>query len=262
MRRQVLVPIASILIAIVALVLRFVLISDQKLLVAAPAQQAPQCQTFQETGKTVCGKFLSYWQQHGALAQNGFPISDEYVEMSPLNGKPYTVQYFERSEFELHPENQPPYDVLLAQLGTLRFKQVSNGPPMPLYTPMPVPTPEAGKGVIFGKLSYPSEVIPQFQVYALEVNGSRFYSIFTAGNQQEYAISGIEPGTYYVVVYSIVAAKGDVGAAGYTQAVLCGLTYSCSDHTLVAVTVASDSVVRDVNVTDFTSPHDGFPPRP
>jgi hypothetical protein len=39
-----------------------------------------------------------------------------------LNGKPYTVQYFERAVFELHPENKSPYDVLLSQLGTFQYK--------------------------------------------------------------------------------------------------------------------------------------------
>ncbi|HUS17761.1 MAG TPA: hypothetical protein VM536_22425 [Chloroflexia bacterium] len=84
---------------------------------AAPSSQ-PGCQTFPETGYTVCGKFLAYWQQHGGLAQQGFPISQQFTETSALNGKPYTVQYFERAVFELHPENQPPFDVLLSQLGT------------------------------------------------------------------------------------------------------------------------------------------------
>src|SRR3954452_8440770 len=78
----------------------------------------PGCQTFPQTGFTVCGKFLTYWQQHGGLAQQGYPISQEFVETSDLNGRPYTVQYFERAVFEMHPENQPPNDVLLSQLGT------------------------------------------------------------------------------------------------------------------------------------------------
>jgi len=33
------------------------------------------------------------------------------------------VQYFERAVFEAHPENAPPYDVLLSQLGTFRYQQ-------------------------------------------------------------------------------------------------------------------------------------------
>ncbi len=78
---------------------------------------------FNETGKTVGGKFRSYWTQNGGLSQQGFPISEEFQEKSNLDGKTYTVQYFERAVFELHPENQPPYDVLLSQLGTFRYKQ-------------------------------------------------------------------------------------------------------------------------------------------
>jgi hypothetical protein len=66
----------------------------------------------------VCGTFLTYWQEHGGLAQQGYPLSEVFVETSQLDGKPYTVQYFERAVFEHHPENQPPYDVLLSQLGT------------------------------------------------------------------------------------------------------------------------------------------------
>lgn len=77
------------------------------------------CQTFRETGHKVCGRFLDYWNTHGGLAQQGFPISEEFTETSLLNGRPYTVQYFERAVFELHPENKPPFDVLLSQLGTL-----------------------------------------------------------------------------------------------------------------------------------------------
>ncbi len=69
--------------------------------------------TFPETGKTVKGKFLDYWNAHGGLAQQGYPISEEMQEISDTNGKTYTVQYFERAVFEAHPENAAPNDVLL-----------------------------------------------------------------------------------------------------------------------------------------------------
>jgi hypothetical protein len=81
------------------------------------AQTSGGCQTFPQTGHKVCSKFLDYWQKHGSLTQQGYPISEEFVETSALNGKPYTVQYFERAVFELHPENQPPKDVLHSLLG-------------------------------------------------------------------------------------------------------------------------------------------------
>src|SRR5687768_11134119 len=73
--------------------------------------------TFPETNKTVRGRFLEYWEQNGALPQQGYPISEEMKETSPTDGKEYTVQYFERAVFELHPEKQRPFDVLLSLLG-------------------------------------------------------------------------------------------------------------------------------------------------
>ena len=60
---------------------------------------------------------MRYWNKFGGLAQFGFPLTEEFVETSESNGKEYTVQYFERARFEHHPENDPPYDVLLGQFG-------------------------------------------------------------------------------------------------------------------------------------------------
>ena len=109
----------------------------------------PGCQTFRETGKSVCGRFLQYWQQNGGLAQQGLPLSSEFLEVSDLNGKSYTVQYFERAVFEKHPENAAPYDVLLSQLGTFQFKRkYPNGEPAgtrPTVGPNPT-LPPTGNG--------------------------------------------------------------------------------------------------------------------
>jgi hypothetical protein len=90
---------------------------------AAQTERQSNCRTFQETGKTVCGKFLDYWTTHGDVAQQGYPISQEFKEISETDGKQYTVQYFERAVFELHPENKAPYDVLLSLLGTMFYTQ-------------------------------------------------------------------------------------------------------------------------------------------
>jgi hypothetical protein len=90
--------------------------------VSQPVQAQSDRHTFPETGQTVSGAFWAYWQAHGGLAQQGYPISGEFIETSALDGKPYTVQYFERAVFEAHPENAPPYDVLLSQLGRQRYQ--------------------------------------------------------------------------------------------------------------------------------------------
>jgi uncharacterized protein len=110
---------------------------SQKYPAGAPGQQANTnagSVVFPETGKRLGGKFLAYWKSHGGLAQQGYPISDEFTEQSALDGKTYRVQYFERAVFELHPENaNTQFEVLLSQLGTFRYKAKygAGGGPLP-----------------------------------------------------------------------------------------------------------------------------------
>lgn len=91
-------------------------------LLAPPYTMASaDCATFSQTGKQVCGRFLEYWQANGGLAQQGLPLSNVFNEVSAVDQKTYQVQYFERAVFELHPENAPPYDVLLSLLGREKY---------------------------------------------------------------------------------------------------------------------------------------------
>lgn len=108
----------------------------QKYPSGAPGQQANTAAGsvfYSETGHRLGGRFLAYWQSHGGLAQQGFPISDEFQEKSSLDGKTYIVQYFERAVFEYHPENAgTAYEVLLSQLGKFRYDaKYSGGNPPP-----------------------------------------------------------------------------------------------------------------------------------
>ncbi|MEO5953531.1 MAG: hypothetical protein ABIQ44_13785, partial [Chloroflexia bacterium] len=96
----------------------------------APGQTASKtnARTFPETGKTLGGVFRKYWEQHGGLAQQGYPISNEFQEKSATDGKTYTVQYFERAVFEYHPENAgKPSEVLLSLLGQFRLSGGTGG---------------------------------------------------------------------------------------------------------------------------------------
>lgn len=82
-----------------------------------PAAALPGARYFPETGHNLSGDFRAYWERNGGLAVNGYPITEEISEVNAIDGKTYTVQYFERARFERHPENKPPYNVLLGQLG-------------------------------------------------------------------------------------------------------------------------------------------------
>lgn len=85
----------------------------------------PGAQFFKETGHNVAGQFLKYWQENGGLARFGFPISEEKTEKNPADSKEYTVQYFERNRFELHPEKAgTPYEVQLGQLGAQLYNKL------------------------------------------------------------------------------------------------------------------------------------------
>jgi hypothetical protein len=87
------------------------------------------CRFFPETGHNVCGDILKSWHANGLefdgkkgksegenLALFGLPLSDAAIE-TLSDGRQYTVQWFERARFELHPENAAPYNVLLGLLG-------------------------------------------------------------------------------------------------------------------------------------------------
>lgn len=79
--------------------------------------QSSQVRYFPETGHTVGGRFLQYWQANGGLAVFGYPLTNEVHEQGR------TVQYFERQRFEYHPEQPRPYDVLLGRLGAELLEQ-------------------------------------------------------------------------------------------------------------------------------------------
>ncbi len=84
---------------------------------ARPEPCNQDCTLFRETNHTLRGTFADYWNRYGGLPVFGLPLTEEFVEISPTNGKPYTVQYFERNRFEFHPENTGRFRVLLGLLG-------------------------------------------------------------------------------------------------------------------------------------------------
>ncbi len=131
---------------------------QQKYPNGAPAQQANSnagSAFYSQTGHRLGGKFQAYWQSHGGLAQQGFPISDEFQEKSSLDGKTYVVQYFERAVFEYHSENVgTAYEVLLSQLGKFRYdaKYAGNQPPPSGGNPPPAPPAGGGTKTSCGTL--------------------------------------------------------------------------------------------------------------
>lgn len=105
------------------------------------SEPQPRCRYFAETGHNICGPILAAWQASGLeidgqagasdlenLALFGMPLSAAQTEQFS-DGRTYTLQWFERARFEIHPDNPPPWNVLLGLLGSeLQGNQAAAAP--------------------------------------------------------------------------------------------------------------------------------------
>ena len=189
----------------------------------AKSEQQPGCRHFGETQHNVCGEILKAWHASGLefdgkkgkseaenLALFGLPLSD---------GKQYTVQWFERARFELHPENQPPYNVLFGLLGNeIRAGAQPAPTPQPVDPCADVPDPINGR-IRPGKCVKQGEVI-QMDIFGFKPNeqigfwlnapngrmgGTRStYSIGPSGSVEgmPFDTKDLEPGLWFWVFQS------------------------------------------------------------
>ena len=82
---------------------------------------------FPETKHSLAYGFRLYWEQHGDVSLFGMPISEEFAERNPVDGKMYDVQYFERAKFERHPEFAgTPNEIQLGFLGKQLYQFVES----------------------------------------------------------------------------------------------------------------------------------------
>ena len=121
------------------------------LLAVAPvgllAQSQPE-QYFPETGHTVRGEFLDYFNAHDGLRVFGFPITEEF----PLNGR--TVQYFQKVRMDLFPDKPVGQRVQLGALGEELGKSTPAQSSPGVNTFFRRYFPETGHSVIWAFLSF------------------------------------------------------------------------------------------------------------
>lgn len=103
---------------------------------------------YSQTGHSLNYGFKTYWNNNNGLMNFGYPISEEFDEKNEPppagDGQTHTVQYFERTRFEYHPDNPPQYQVLLGLLGQEYLNQHGapasatqrEDPSMPPYDPI------------------------------------------------------------------------------------------------------------------------------
>lgn len=123
----------------------------------------------------------------------------------------------------------------------------------------------ATTATITGLAGYPAGGNPAMTIYAVSTTDRSVYFMVdvprgTVPAKPPYTITGVRPGTYNLFAY-VEDNQGPAGAA-YTEYVKCGLRASCSDHSLIAVTVRAGETVRDIEVSDWYAPPGTFPSRP
>jgi len=144
-------------------------------------------------------------------------------------------------------------------------------PTQPLAaTNLPVATatnPSQTPGSISGKLTYPADSLPPLRIVAFRVeNGvkTKSYQYVEVFNQDSYQINNLKPGNYWVVAFPITQAKQITPGleGGYTRAVACGLSVTCTDHTLVEVQVKPGETTANIDPGDWFAPTGAFPKDP
>lgn len=68
---------------------------------------------YNETGHSISGPFLVFFDSHGGLSIFGYPITEPFVKNGLL------VQYFQHARFEWHPNNPKDFQVQLSLLGDM-----------------------------------------------------------------------------------------------------------------------------------------------
>lgn len=150
----------------------------------------PGCLAFAATGYQICGAFATFWQANGGLQRFGLPVTGAYT--ATLDNTTYTVQYFERQRFELHPEVAPD-TVLLGLLGH-EIYTARHAPPPPTPKPLPpsyngcVPDVNAGQApnypIMISAIDKLAETVTLHNVSSATVNLEGWVLCSIRGSQQ------------------------------------------------------------------------------
>jgi hypothetical protein len=128
---------------------------------------------FAEVDNCITGRIRQYWEQNGGLPVFGFPITPQHEET--IEGVPLQVQWFERNRLELHPENAPPYDVLLGRVGVQVLEQSNRD-----WHTFPKSNPQdAQTGCLFfaeTEQSVCGDILQVWQSHGLEQDGKPGFS--------------------------------------------------------------------------------------
>ncbi len=112
-------------------------------------------------------------------------------------------------------------------------------------------------GKVKGTLCYPSDYIPDMNVYLKNNSSGKIHKLAVKENQKTFLFKEVPEGHYVAYAYTIDETMTDTdyhtskAGGGYTQFVKCGLTVECKDHTLIVFTVKKGEAAEGISICDW-----------
>jgi len=204
---------------------------------------------YPQTGHSLGGVFKDYWDSHGGLAQQGFPISDEFLEQSDLDHKWYTVQYFERAVFEWHEDKLYPDSVLLSQLGVFRWRDN--------YASNTFSSQSLWGGTVIGMIRGQDTSTTGMRILAYyadrwDSNRCMRYAqgIKIDPGQSTFVMTGLDPDRYFFIAYPT---NNLPATGGFSYGVLNSPVPNTSPHQLIPITVLTGQTIGGIQIGDWPS---------
>lgn len=108
------------------------------------------------------------------------------------------------------------------------------------------PPPAPGEGGVSGIVCYPSSGIPPMNLYFANVNNDDIHEFDHSTGEGPYNVS-IPPGTYVAYAWTKDFSVG----GSYSEAVPCGLSVNCTDHTLIEFDVIAGQTTTNIDICDY-----------
>lgn len=124
--------------------------------------------------------------------------------------------------------------------------EASAGDLPPVDEPLANPDNPFQTGIAEVTLCYPSEMIPPMTLYLENVNTQEVTVVPTVQNQPPMELP-LPPGTYVAYAWLPDFAFG----GSYSQAVPCGLSVECNDHSLIQFEIMTDQTTSRIEVCDW-----------
>lgn len=106
---------------------------------------------------------------------------------------------------------------------------------------------------IEGHIGYPSDYVPEMDVYLENIESGDLYVQTIAGSmdgESKFIFENIPDGEY--IAYAVPLEEGlDSFMGGYTHAVPCGLSAECTNHDYIPLNVEDGTHLTNINIYDW-----------